>query len=205
MRQDDTSLDELIAAAAPVADHDLDRPDVRATARTLIEELSMTAPVSTRPTAGVASPGWPANELDPETRTVIPLTPTAAARTRRGRRALAAAVVAAVVGLGSAMYVTRADSGDTPVEETGVAGPAVAGQEADPPATACEWTTVWFLADDNDDADGRNRAIAGLAEMAAQAGAAGDEVTALRIETTMSPMSAGHRQAAEEASTHLGC
>src|SRR5690606_40193995 len=37
----DRSLDELLAAAAPVTDRDLDRPEVRAAARALIEELPM--------------------------------------------------------------------------------------------------------------------------------------------------------------------
>lgn len=230
MPHDDITLDELIAAAAPVADHDLDRPDVRAAARTLIEELSMTPPVSTHPDAGTAadtSPAWSATESEPETRTGITLAPAATVRPRRGRRALAAAVVAVAVGLGSAAYVAGAGSGDEPVEEAGVAGPAgpavpggapvnpvtrgapdtpaVAGQEVDRPATTCEWAAAWFVADDNDDEDGRNQAVAGLAEMAARASVAGDEENALRIAAMASPMSAGDRDAAEQASADLGC
>ena len=83
--------------------------------------------------------------------------------------------------------------------------PGPAGQQAEHPATACEWTAAWFAADDTGDEIARRQAVAGLADSAAEAQAAGDEVTALRIEATMSPMSAGHREAAEQANAHLGC
>jgi len=227
MPHDDTTLDELITAAAPVADHDLDRPDVRASARMLIEELSMTAPISTHPDAAGASPALRATEPESEPETVITLASAATVPPRRRRRALAAAAVAIAVGLGSAAYVARAGSGDAPVEEAGVAGPAgpavldgapvdpvtpgapdtpaVAGQEVDRPATTCEWAAAWFVADDNDDEDGRNEAVAGLTEMAARASVSGDEENALRIDAMASPMSTGDRDAAEQASAHLGC
>lgn len=46
----DRTLDELLAASAPVTDHDLDRPQLRAAARALIEELPMPVHPTASPT-----------------------------------------------------------------------------------------------------------------------------------------------------------
>ena len=216
--RDDTWLDELLAAATPVADHDLDRPEVRNASRAITEELSMIVPTTTRRTTGdeLSSAGYadarPDGGAERSPVTHVPLAWSATTRARRGRRAVAATIAAAVMGLGSAVYVAGGDRGDSPAEELGVAAPTAAdgtpgpaGRQTGQPATACEWTAAWFAADDAGDEVARRQAVAGLADSAAEAQAAGDEVTALRIEAAMSPMSAGHREAAEQASANLGC
>ncbi|HEX5945375.1 MAG TPA: hypothetical protein VFY82_03830 [Acidimicrobiales bacterium] len=219
MRDDDVWLDELLAAAAPVADHDLERPEVRNASRALTEELSMFVPTTTRRITGddgVLSARYgdarPDEGAESAPVTHVPMAWSATAGSRRGWRPLVAAIAAAVVALGSAVYVAGGDRRDSPAEELGVAAPTAAdgtpgpaGQQAEHPATACEWTAAWFAADDTGDEIARRQAVAGLADSAAEAQAAGDEVTALRIEATMSPMSAGHREAAEQANAHLGC
>ncbi|MBN2623063.1 MAG: hypothetical protein JXA83_06840 [Acidimicrobiales bacterium] len=190
----DRTLDELLAAAAPVTDRDLDRPEVRAAARAVIEELPMpshpTAPPATagdRPPldtghAGGADAGAPHD--------LVVGTPAREPRRRRGRMTVAAAAAALALALVSAAVVRGGDDGGEPTATGSVAAP---GQSEEVPDTPCGWATSWLDADLRGDQEGRDRAVAGLAEFAAAHAEADDPYEAAAAEAYRAAMSAGDR------------
>jgi hypothetical protein len=82
-------------------------------------------------------------------------------------------VAALALALGSAAVVSGGDDGGEPDASLDpAAGPIAAdspvapGQPADQPTTVCEWVEQWLDADARGDQEGRDRAVAGLAEIA---------------------------------------
>lgn len=201
----DRSLDELLAAAAPVTDRDLDRPEVRAAARALIEELPMpddpTAPkqAGDRPPLAIRPARDP--EAGPADDLVVSLPAGADRPRRRGRVAVAAAVVAVALAVGSAAFLGGGDGGAPAGDVDPAAGPAAATQQGDQPETACEWAWWWLDADLRGDQEGRDQATAGLAELLAErqaeiAAETGDPASApeaREAEMYLAAMSAGDR------------
>jgi hypothetical protein len=159
----------------PVTDTDLDRPDIRAAARAVVDDLA---------TAGDLQPAGVSDPHRPRTR----------------RLAVAAAAAAVAVGAGVGGYTLMAGGGPA---ESDVTAPAAAPAQASPPAPAdvCQEVTAWLDADAGGDDAGAEVAFAQLVSYRDRALHGDDSELARRIEVLMAAIQTGDRLAAETAAS----
>ena len=201
----DSSLDELLAAAAPVTDRDLDRPEVRAATRALLEELPMAAHPAASPATTDDRPPLdigPARGVGARTTddSVDELPAGEDRPRRRGRVAVTAAVAAVALALGFATVAGGGDDAGDPVDSLDPADEPIAdapAPTADRLDTLCEWSTWWLDGHAVGDQDAQVEAMVGTRVVALAARLEGDEHALLRAEALMSPMSEGDRATVE--------